>query len=589
LDIPANKARLRPALRRAAPALLILLALIAGGGQAGAQTIERHQAPGLQAPATAPIAPAEPPANLDDRPLGISLVAIVLLKVDDPIPSDAHGVDSQRIRIPDQAKLDRRLAVYIGKPLSRSLLAQVTATIVEHYRRAGQPFVTVDAPPQEITRGVLALHVVAFRLGRRTASGGSVRADRAVENAIRLKSGDHIEAARLQQDLDWLNHSPFHSVTAVFAPGASPGDTDLSLQIQNAKPWQVYAGYANDGAPSSGLDRWSLGGMVGDLILPGSLVSYALTTSDDFWDQGGRVLGGMANPQYVSNSLVVAVPLAPRQDFNLVADAIDSTTVSKAFQTRSHTEEVSGVYRTALSNVAPLPGDASLGLEARHQQSATYFGDVKVVQHDVAIGQIVIGWADSWVGAAGQQSLSITGHISPGGLTAGNRDSDFAAFTNGRMTRSEYAYADLDYSGDFKLPEAWRYVTGLKIQLADQPLADTEQLAIGGESNVRAYVYDDASFDSGAIWRNELRAPLAPLWQGPMAAVASPFLYFDAGYAANLGDGGARQFASGAGAGFDWRAGAHLTGGLTGGWALQHAAYTPAGAFKLLASARLTF
>jgi hemolysin activation/secretion protein len=150
--------------------------------------------------------------------------------------------------------------------------------IVAQYRRAGRPFVAVKLPPQDITAGVLQLRVVEFRLGRKSASGASAAVDKSVVDGVRLAPGEAIDAPTLQQDLDWLNHSPFRSVAAVFAPGDATGVTDLDLQVKSEKPWQVYAGYANSGTPSDGLDRWMLGGDVGDLLKPGSLLSFQMTT-----------------------------------------------------------------------------------------------------------------------------------------------------------------------------------------------------------------------------------------------------------------------------------------------------------------------
>jgi len=577
----------------------VLSVLVAGafcaawalGAQASAQTLERHQAPGLQTPVTPPVSPPEPPADKDTRPLGPSLAAIVLLRADDPLAADARRgrIDSHLLAPPNAQALDRRLASFIGRPLSRALISHLEAAIVGHYRRAGRPFVAVKLPPQDITDAVLQLRVIEFRLGRKSASGASAAIDKSVVDGVRVEPGETIDAPTLQQDLDWLNHSPFRSVSAIFAPGDSTGATDLDLQVKSERPWQVFAGYANSGTPSDGLDRWILGGEVGDLVTPGSLLSFQMTTSDDFWDVSGAPFGDAANPQYVSYSLATALPLAPRQDLTVNADYIDSTTTSAAFQIRSHTEEVSAIYRTALSNVAQIPGDASFGIEVRGQQNDTYFGQARVAQTGADVAQLVLGWSDAWSDSRTRQSFSLNLRYSPGGLLSGNDNRDFLATSNGRAGDANYVYADLDYSGDYRIVDGWRYVTTLHAQFADQPLISTEQMSIGGDPGVRVYVYDDRSFDSGAVWRNELRTPLLPLLTGSsLATVASPYLFADAGYGQDLGDG-LRQWAESAGAGSDWRIGKHLSGGLAGGWALEKAAYTHAGGFQLLANVRFTY
>ena len=200
--------------------------------------------------------------------------------------------------------------------------------------------------------------------------------------------------------------------------------------------------------------------------------------------------------------------------------------------------------------------------------------------------QVTAGWSDSWAGDGYHESLSLTVHISPGGLSAHNRDADFAASSTGRVNSAFYSYYDIAYAGDFVLKGPWRYVTTLNLQLADRPLIDTEQFALGGEGGARTYVYDDGSFDTGGVWRNELRGPALPL---PRSAIAtSPYLYLDGAYGQDL-RGGARQFAGSAGLGLDWALGGHLSGGLAGGWSLADAPYTRAGRFKFMARVTTSF
>ena len=556
------------------------------------QVVERHEAPGLQQAPAPPVATPEPPANQDTTPLGANLTSVVLLKADAPAAGSASEAAAQ-MPLPDapnRAALDRKLARFDGQPLSRALIARIEAVVVDHYRQAGRPFVAVKLPPQDATQGVLRLVVVEFRLGRKTAQSASPAVDRSIEAGVRASAGDRIDAPELQQDLDWLNHSPFRSVTAVFSPGQDLGVTNLDLQARAGKPWQAFVGYDNSGTPSSGLDRWSLGAEIGDLITPGSLISYQLTTSDDYWVNDTGPFGN-GEPQYVSHSLIVGLPLAPRQDFTLVTDYIDSTTSPQAFKVRSQTEEISGVYRTALSNFSPLPGDLSLGVEAHGQQTSTYFAGAEQVGHAVVVEQALVGWSDAWSSLAATQTLSVTAHISPGGLGIRNTNADVGAFSSERVVHADYAYADIDYRGDFRIAGEWRYVLALSGQVADHALVDTEQMAVGGSGGVRGYVYDDGAFDTGIIARNELRAPAEVLNTGPIGGLLLPYAYFDAGYAGDRGDQGpdTYQYASGAGLGADWRLGPHFTGGLSGGWALNRAIYTPAGTFKLLANARLTF
>jgi hemolysin activation/secretion protein len=180
-------------------------------------------------------------------------------------------------------------------------------------------------------------------------------------------------------------------------------------------------------------------------------------------------------------------------------------------------------------------------------------------------------------------------HISPGGLSPNNQNAAFAASSNGRVTSAFYSYYDLDYAGAFTIKGSWRYVTAVNLQIADRPLFSTEQFAIGGEGGSRTYVYDDQSFDSGVVWRNEIWGPpLRLAISKPLPLPTQPYVFLDGAYGQDM-RGGPHQFASSTGMGLNWSLSSHLSGSLVGGWSLINAAYTRSGQFKLLAKVNAAF
>jgi len=179
---------------------------------------------------------------------------------------------------------------------------------------------------------------------------------------------------------------------------------------------------------------------------------------------------------------------------------------------------------------------------------------------------------------------------SPGGLLGQNNDAAFTLFSEGRARSADYAYADLDYKVALTLPAGWRYLASVRLQAADRPLVDTEQIAVGAEGGARTYVYDDGSFDSGAVWRSELHAPVfavLPPARG-FGATLGPFAFADLAHVWDL-DSGPSLTAASVGGGFDVSAGGRLGGRIAAGWSLTNAVVTHAGDFKLLAEARVAF
>ena len=63
----------------------------------------------------------------------------------------------------------------------------------------------------------------------------------------------------------------------------TPGATDLVLQTNDRFPFRFAAGYANNGPPVTGRDRWSLGVTWGNAFWLDQQLSYQFMSSDDFW------------------------------------------------------------------------------------------------------------------------------------------------------------------------------------------------------------------------------------------------------------------------------------------------------------------
>jgi len=552
--------------------------------KAHGQAIERNVAPGLQAPPAAVLVGPDLVLNKDETPLGPRLEQIVLIGLGGSPPTDAAGdvlVDAVGPPKPDDLAAD--LTAFIGQPMSRRLLSDVESAIIRHYRRAGLPFVAVSLPPQDVTQGSVKVRVVLFKLGQLNVSGAKNATE--VLGAVRSRAGEPIDAPRLEEDLNWLNHSPFRQATASFAKGASTGETDLTIAVQEQKPWQVFFAWANSGSATTGLDRYIVGGQVGDLIRTGSLVSFEATASDDVWRHGDDPFSDSTHLRYLSHSLVAAAPTGPRQDLTMVANVVQTRSHVKDFDILANTEELSLVYRAALSNFSPMAGDLSVGLEAHGQQRETLFGDIPVVKTHANVFQALAGWSHGWTDEGGaHHNLSTILRYAPGGQGARNSDAAMASITNGRVTHAEFAYLQATYSFDQPLPAGLRLSLAMTGQLSNRPLPATEQIAIGGGPSVRAYAYDDQSFDQGLILRNQLRAPGRSLI-GPVIGKAdqiSPYIFVDAGYGWNR-DHTPGGRAIGAGVGADYQLGSHLSAGLTAAWALKSASYTREGHFKVLA------
>jgi hemolysin activation/secretion protein len=195
----------------------------------------------------------------DATPLGVNVQAIVLIGANAGAKpaSGAKGIDVSQVSGVDAVALREQLTPFVGRPLSRKLIAEVQAAVAAAYREAGRPFVSVTLPPQEVSSGVLQLRVILFKVAGIKVTGAAPESY--PPSRIRLVPGQEIDARKLETDLDWANRNPFRQVEAVFGPGKDLGMTDVNIQVTDRKPWQVYAGYANSGTLLTDRHRYYVG------------------------------------------------------------------------------------------------------------------------------------------------------------------------------------------------------------------------------------------------------------------------------------------------------------------------------------------
>lgn len=524
--------------RKAVPEALLLLAVgavisAALAGSVQSQIVERNPPP-VTTPAIQTLPSTEEPvANDDTKPLGMVLRSLVLLgPTSAPVSTTSFGnVLTGDLRDINAKGLNHALKPFLGHSLSRHLVSQVEVAIVREYRRQGRPFVEVSTPEQELTYGVLLVRVVQFRMGTHTVKGASRDESRRIKSALRLEPGQPIDANRLEQDLNWLDRYPFRSLSPALSPGAAPGETDLTFVATHQRPWRVFVGYSNSGTEGTDYNRNFMGVEAGGLFNTDSLFAAQITGSPDFWVKDGWLFGE-AHPAYESAAGRFTLPVAPRQEIEVSLDAVQTRERVQAFDVRQLTLEANLGYRGALSNLIALPGDALFGLEAKRQTRRTFFGDVDVLDGAVDVVQLYVGWSEIWRDRFGHSSLDVTAHVSPGGLSQGNTDRNFALYTNKRVINATYAYVDLDYSRETGLPAGLALTSELIGQVANRSVPDSEQFAIGGPSLVRGYTLDDGAFDEGLVLRNTFRLPLTNSWRARYLSI-SPYVFADGGLGRN--------------------------------------------------------
>lgn len=587
--------------------LALVLGLFAGTAQeAKAQVVERNLPPPVTSGGGLIVGQPDLSGATDETPLGVSLSGVRLIGSADKVVPRAKGAGVVVGKIGAMPAEMLRVAVtpYLGRPLTRRLIADLQAAIAKAYRDSGYPFVSVTTPPQEVTGGVLQLRVIEFRMGALQVKGADATTDTALRGKVRVVAGERIAVAPLEEDLDWINRYPYRTVQGVFAPGDALGTSALTLNVVEGKPWQVFGGWSNTGTRSTGLDRYFVGFGAGVPALNDLAVSYQLTGSDNFWGNPGSLDAGANRPNYVSHAGRVVLPLFARQSIELVPSYVTTrqNDVAGSLAIANDILELPLVYRTALSNLVPglHGGDVFVGASVKQVARKTYFAGIEVARGQAELFETIVGWTHTLSDAHGRTNWDVRIVANPGGVLGQNNAATWSTFTNGRVTNVQYVYGLAAINRVTTLPAGLSWVTQVTAMASSQALPDTEQLALGGLYATRGYRLDDGAVDAGLVVRNELRLPsvavFAHLKNAALIDTLSPFLFFDYGHGRITGFGTpplavpTRSLTlAGVGGGVDYRLGSNFNASLVLGYALRDALLTRSGDWNVQGRVTLTY
>lgn len=535
--------------RRGLLATTLFVAAGLGASPGLAQSVERNL-PQQQPTPDAPIVTPAPQSQDDATPIGPNLTAIIIdggsasaASTGAPATIDLRG--APRLQGAEQAFMP-----FLGKPLSRKLISDIQARVLALYRAQGHPLISISTPPQDITDGVLRIQVLEFTLDAQTVSGATGEEATYIASRVRLAPGETIDTNWLTQDLEWLNRYPFRRVSVAFAPSTRPGGTDVTLQAESIRPWQMSAGYSNSGSPDTGVDRYFVAAEAAVPGLRDGVLSYQGTVSGD-----ALTGNGLGDARYRSNALRLTAPTLPRQAVEVTLNAIETRQPFAVFMAETSILETTATWRSAVSNLwRDAQGEVSLGVEAKQNRSTITFGGVSINEAQFDVYQLAAGYAWRGVGRLGVTRIGVNLHASPGDINDSNTDAAFAAYSAGRFDSARYAYGTAELSNLSQPFRAFgvdglQVFNSLAVQYSGKALPATEQAGLGGVSSVRGYTLDDGAFDSTAVLRNELRFKTSSPLKGD--DTLAPYIFADVGYGASRYYGGGETAAS-VGAGLDY-------------------------------------
>lgn len=469
---------------------------------------------GLLAASAASVVPAAPPrtavlapilAAQDDEPrVTDSLQGVVVLPAP-PAPGEARlptavGVDASRVPALDTEMFRLALAPFIDQPASMNSLQRLQDIVRGHLQAFGFPLANVYFPPQDVTDHVVRIVVQFATLeGGVAVAGHRWFAPGTYTAAVRQRAGERLDATALNADIAWLNRNSFRRVRPVLEAGTQPATTRVTLRTEERLPLALNAGYANTGTRATGEDRVSASGQWGNAFGRGDLLNVGVA-GDPQWRHQRSFSAGYTAFLPWRHLLTVQA-----------SHAAIASIVPEPFVQAGQSWQVGARYEIPLR--APRPGwtqSLSFSADFKYSDNTLEFAAIPITNNATHVAQLGATYGVGFAALGGQNSVSFSGFVSPGGLGRYNSASAFAGSRPG--AKPDYAYGKLGFSHQHPLPGGFSWITTLDAQIASGALLGSEQLGGTGSFAVRGYRENSAFGDCGVVVNNELHAPGFSLW-----------------------------------------------------------------------------
>jgi hemolysin activation/secretion protein len=504
--------------------LVALVALLSSvGARLQAQTfqqvapkpVEKNQQPATSEP---PVPPARQAADPNE-------VLVPLLNELKLIPSldrlsDAALPVSQPLVIEEltwlrRGEVDSLAKEFVGHPLTRGGLAQLTRDIVVVCRSSDRPIVDVFVPPQDVSSGVVQFVVLVGKLGQVRVEGNRFFSDKIMLRQVSTAPGDEIVESRLLGDIDRMNQNPFRQVDLIYGRGEGAGTTDVILNVRDTSPERVYAGYEDTGNEETGLGRVIAGFNLGNLWGDDHQASYQYTRSTDF-------------DRLQAHSASYSVLLPWRDTINVFGDWSEARAQSDAglFDLVGTTWQVGARYTIPLPIMGAYSQSLTVGVDYKWSNNNLAFGGTQVFSSPANIAQGMVSYAGSRTDPNGSSEGSITYFLSPGGIGGLNNDRDFAVQRSGATAAYDYLQASFERLE--RLPRDYTLSLATLGQFSADRLLPSEQFGLGGAASVRGYDERIVNGDCGISEQLELRFPSLH-FLGKIPDRTQFLLFFDAG------------------------------------------------------------
>ena len=380
-----------------------------------------------------------------------------------------------------------------GSELSLGDLRGMASAITQRYRNAGYFVAQAYLPAQEIKDGAVTIEVIEGQYGNVTVRNQSNLANDLIQGSLAgINAGDTVAIAPLESRLLLLSDIPGVNVNSTLAPGASPGLSDLIVDVT---PGRLVTGSVDaDNAGSRYTGEYRVGATINlnNLAGRGDVASLRVLTSGtglnyaraSYQMQFGKATAGLAY-SWLGYELGKEFSYTGATGTARVASLYGSYPLIRSRNTNLYAGLV--FDHKTFKDKNPI----DLGMPVAEKKSRVLTASLRGDHRDS-------------LGGGGFSSYSL-------GLSTGTIDlqtpelrNRFAlAQTSGRFNKLGFSAMRLQ-----NVTDTVSLYAGINGQVASKNLDSSEKMELGGLYGVRAYPQGEASADQGYLLTLEARMRL---------------------------------------------------------------------------------
>jgi hemolysin activation/secretion protein len=480
-----------------------------------------------------PLPPTEPAEVLEVPPVReraaveaeAAKVAVSELKLEGANDYPKHGVSVPEMRAELEAFRASKMAEQGG--LSLFDLEDAAEIITQYYRTRGFLVAKAFVPAQDVVDGSVTIRLVEGTLGdvKVERPEKSRYSPELLTRPFRKDIGRPVIKDEIETSVLTVTDYPGLQVFGVFTPGTKVGETELTLKIQEEKPYDAMIGFDNYGTEVSGEYRGVADLRINNFLGLGDRLDLGFIGTMDEFNVYGSV--GYRVPVYDGRSRVGGSFVTNAYDAgaDLAEAGIGGTTrIVSLFADRDF-------IRSRLRN---LTGSISFN----HKDAEVKIDDTKLTDDSLAVLEFgaYMDLYDQYRGV--NQFTFLYGHGFPdflGALSENDPDSSRRS-PSGELGGGDFNKLLMGYRRYQLISEDLSVLLQAEGQWSPDLLTSLEQFVLGGPNNVRAYPRAEFLADSGVFtsvevfWDAPGFADQPAFWGYRWGDIFKVSAFFDYGY-----------------------------------------------------------